>query len=156
MEKGWERNQGLEALNFRSGSFWAFQHLLPKIRGTPFPWVLSGLPLLSSLYPQQICEMWTSLFPWRVPFEMAFWWGLLKPIKGYKETEFTLIFNPWVWPVLWEKIGRSMIRSSIWSFPALKFSESKDQFTPGFGPPTDGNRHLRYWSSEWGLCLVAH
>ena len=48
----------------------------PKIQETPFAWVLSGPPLLRSLYPQWICEMWTSWFPWRVPFEMASWWGL--------------------------------------------------------------------------------
>ena len=47
-----------------------------KIQGTPFPQVLSGPPLLSSFYPQQICKMWTSWFPWRVPFEREFWWGL--------------------------------------------------------------------------------
>ena len=48
----------------------------PEIQGTPFPWALSGPSLLSSLYPQRICETWMSPFPWRVPFEMAFWWGL--------------------------------------------------------------------------------
>ena len=167
-------------------SFWAFQHLLPKIQGTPFPWVLSGLPLLSNLYHQQICEMWTSWFPWRVPFETAFWWSLLKPIKGRKETIY-INFIKILFIYLFGCIGsqlplagsrahrRSSCRPTWCSCPKATLSDRnyqsfendwKSSSIQSFSnspqvwglPPADGNRHFRYWCSEWGIlssCLLS-
>ena len=86
----------------------------PKIQGTPFPWALSGPPLLSSLFPLWICEMWTSSFPWHVPFEMAFWWGLgrrhdrIARLAGMC-SQLILGFSMECWAdITWQCVGKSL------------------------------------------------